>query len=158
MNFHYLFIQLITCLKSRFSKFIYVFLESHSHSYLYHGDSWVYHTKVLSGTKKERNQRWFLWSKVFLDKGITNRTIGQSLRVDFPKSKTNLVGCSGCTLVWPQTRLGLIKEMRSSQASIRCNPFPYFTNKTFVASRKQVYIEDPVRNLDVYVILIRKTE
>ena len=59
-------------------------------------------------------------------------------------------------LVWPQTRLGLVKKMRSShcsQASIRCNPFPYFTNKTFVASRKQVYIEDPVRNLDVHVIL-----
>ena len=38
---------------------------------------WVYHTKVLSGTPKERNQWAFLWSKVFLDKGITNRTIGR---------------------------------------------------------------------------------
>ena len=38
--------------------------------------------------------------------------------------------------------------MRSSQASVRCNPnpFPYSTNKTFVASRNQVYIEDFVRN------------
>ena len=27
-----------------------------------------------------------MWSKVFLDKGIANQTIGQSLRVDFPKS------------------------------------------------------------------------
>ena len=72
-----------------------------------------------------------------------------------------VVGYSGLgahTLVWPQTRLGLIKEMRSSQASIRCNPFPYFTNKAFVASRKQVYIEDPMRNLDVYVIWMQKTE
>ena len=31
----------------------------------------VYHTKVLSGTQKERNQWVFLWSTVFLDKGIT---------------------------------------------------------------------------------------
>ena len=35
----------------------------------------------------------FCWcSKVFLDKSITNRTIGRSLRVDFPKSKqTNTI-------------------------------------------------------------------
>ena len=62
-----------------------------------------------------------------------------------PQVQTSYV--VGPTLMWPQTWLGLIKEMRSSQASIRCNPFPYFTNKTFVASRKQVYIEDPMRNL-----------
>ena len=60
--------------------------------------------------------------------------------------------------MWPQTQLGLIKQMRSSQASVRCNPLLEPTNKTFVASRNQVYIEDPVRNLDVHVILMRKTE
>jgi hypothetical protein len=37
--------------------------------------------------KKREISVIFLWSKVLLDKGITNRTIGQSLRVDFPKSK-----------------------------------------------------------------------
>ena len=31
-----------------------------------------------------------LWSKVFLDEGIANQTIGQSLRVDLPKSKPSL--------------------------------------------------------------------
>ena len=40
--------------------------------------------------KKRETSGFFLWSKVFLDKGITNRSIGQSLRVDFPESKTNL--------------------------------------------------------------------
>ena len=33
---------------------------------------------------------FFLWSKVFLEKGIANRTIGKSFRVDFPKSKPSL--------------------------------------------------------------------
>ena len=43
------------------------------------GGTGVYHTKVLSGTNKERNQWDFCVVKgtVFLDKGITNRTIGQ---------------------------------------------------------------------------------
>ena len=38
---------------------------------------WVGHRKVLSGTKKERNQWVFLWSKVILDKGIANWAIGR---------------------------------------------------------------------------------
>ena len=64
----------------------------------------VDHSKVLAGVKKERNQWFSVWSKVFLDKGIVNRTIGQSLRVDFPKSKPSqhqnrkrklsFIGCS----------------------------------------------------------------
>ena len=43
----------------------------------------VYHSKVLSGAKKERNQWIFLWSKVFLDKGIANRTIGRAYALIF---------------------------------------------------------------------------
>ena len=39
--------------------------------------------------RKKETSGCFVWSKVFLDKCIANRTIGQSLRVDFPKSKTN---------------------------------------------------------------------
>ena len=76
------------------------------------GHSGVYHTKVLSRAKKERNQWVSLWSKVFLDKSITNRTIGQSLRVDFSKSKTNLYNQQtkkrkGETLIyWPSCTAG----------------------------------------------------
>ena len=50
----------------------------------------VDHSKVLFGVKKERNQCFCWWSKVFLDKGMANRTIaiGQSLlRVDFNQKK-----------------------------------------------------------------------
>ena len=73
----------------------------------------VYHTKVLSGTKKERNQwGFFVVSKVLLDKGITNRTIGQSLRVDFPKSKPSLYNQKkeGETLTY--SSIGGIKRVR----------------------------------------------
>ena len=52
--------------------------------------TWGRPFKGISGVKKEKNHWGFLWSKVFLDKGIANRTIGQSLRVHFPKSKANL--------------------------------------------------------------------
>ena len=46
--------------------------------------------KYYPEPKKRETSGIFLWSKVLLDKGITNRTIGQSLRVDFPKSKPSL--------------------------------------------------------------------
>ena len=39
--------------------------------------------------KKKESSDFLLWSKVFLDKFIANRTIGQSLPAGFSKSKTN---------------------------------------------------------------------
>ena len=65
--------------------------------------------------KKKEIIRGFLWSKVFLDKCIANRTIGQSLRVDFPKSKPSLYNQKkeGETLIyWLEFQFGI--EMDSS--------------------------------------------
>ena len=56
--------------------------------------------------KKREISEFFVWSKVFLDKGITNRTIGQSLRVVFRnqnpaytinKKKCKLLSIASCT-------------------------------------------------------------
>ena len=80
----------------------------------------------VSGEQEGRSFKGNIWSKkisksvgffcgqrpVFLDKGITNRTIGQSLRVHFPKSKTNLYNQltkkrTGKTLIyWPSCTAG----------------------------------------------------
>ena len=71
----------------------------------------VDHSKVL-GVKKREFIGVFVWSKVFLDRGIANRTIGQSLRVDFPKSKqtyiiTKTTKKEGKTLIyWPSCTAG----------------------------------------------------
>ena len=69
-----------------------------------HWPNWSTIQKYYPEPKKRETSGFFVWSKVLLDKGITNQTIGQSLRADFPKSKPSLYNQKkeGETLIyWP---------------------------------------------------------
>ena len=69
----------------------------------------VYHSKVLSGAKKERNQ--YSWTTVFLDNGIANRTIGRAYALIFRNQNPAYTikkrkGLGETLIYWPSCTAG----------------------------------------------------